>query len=447
MQRFKWVQNLQLSCPIVVVRMTVGGQIGVLNWVIQRPSDANFNDDLKEVDDARKMITTVLPKFLQSARRRFFLRKVRLLFDLRGGPAKAIYKELTGDESSDPTSEEKKRQAAFVMNFVHGVGDPSMIGDLRIIENAKRSGKSSFEAFWDCLDEVLNSSVQAAQERRHGGVVTYASELIAHKEIYKKALEKLDLKKSNHQISEDEQAPSCRWMEFQFWPANEHVLTALNYTRRFAVRNVLQKRVLRKYHAHVPHCMAQKSLAEDFGRRYLQLTLYGQVDDKAKGNIGEKGAAVSFLQRQKKTLSIETTRTPAGTSASSSSTHLSRTQGAHALGAVAMDHEVGMSKTSVTPTVMLNVELTANSEDSKYRGQVTLILKDSVYEPSEANQAALEIKKNLMEPNEKKTIFLLHTDGGGEHNVKHPSVIFALINLFLTSRDQFDKVGFHRIYY
>ena len=42
-------------------------------------------------------------------------------FDLRGGPAKAIYKELTGDESSDPTSEEKIIDKGFHRGITLGI--------------------------------------------------------------------------------------------------------------------------------------------------------------------------------------------------------------------------------------------------------------------------------------------------------------------------------------
>lgn len=46
---------------------------------------------------------------------------------------------------------------------------------------------------------------------------------------------------------------------------------------------------------------------------------------------------------------------------------------------------------------MLKVALTENHEDSKYRGEVTILLKDAVMEPSEANQALLEFKRNLLD--------------------------------------------------
>jgi hypothetical protein len=107
-----------------------------------------------------------------------------------------------------------------------------------------------------------------------------------------------------------------------------------------------------------------------------------------------------------------------------------------------MDHEVGMSKTGVVPTVILRVGLTPNPQDSLYVGDVFVTLKDKVLEPSEACRAALEMKRTLMDDEDDgKHMFILHCDGGGEHNVSHPSVIFALIILFLTNRLKFDKVG------
>ena len=53
--------------------------------------------------------------------------------------------------------------------------------------------------------------------------------------------------------------------------------------------------------------------------------------------------------------------------------------------------------------------------------------------------AALEIAKTVVR-GMSETVLYLHTDGGPEHNIKHPSVIFALINLFLTCSETLDKV-------
>jgi hypothetical protein len=47
----------------------------------------------------------------------------------------------------------------------------------------------------------------------------------------------------------------------------------------------------------------------------------------------------------------------------------------------------------VTPTVTLIIALPEKAEGSTYRGQVTIGIKSSVFEPSEANMALVELYK------------------------------------------------------
>lgn len=119
------------------------------------------------------------------------------------------------------------------------------------------------------------------------------------------------------------------------------------------------------------------------------------------------------------------------------------TGGGNALGhgtvgaGVAIDHEAG----GVIVTVSLVVELTENANDTKYKGEVFFGCKNKHVEASSADRAKLEIWRLVDSPvGDGKHVFGIHGDGGGELNVKHPSVQFALVNLFIASRGKFDKV-------
>ena len=426
--RYRWVESLALSCPVVVVKHAVSGNIGTLVFVIGRRPGVEMTDDLGEIEDAKAAILLDVPKFELRATRKLFLEKNHMLCNLSKAAASALYKELTGDETVADSLEKKKREAAFVHAFVTGVGDPDLLADLRTLENAKRLGSSSFEGFWECTHEHLGSLKQNAEERRHGGVVVYASEVISHQVLYDAVVVKFEAKKAAGLIGADELVPSLRWLEFQFWPANEHVKSALAYVGQFPLVMGIQQRVLRKYHEHVDYCMAQKSLAENWGRKFLPYVILAQVDDKANGDIGEPGTAVPILARQKR---VSGTISGKG--------NLGRASVGVALAA---DHDCGNSKTGVIPSVTLKIDLTRNENDSLYRGQVIVKCKDKLLQKSEACRAAVELKRTLMEEEDDgKTVLIKHCDGGGEHNVKHPSVIFANVCLFLSSRGKFDKVN------
>jgi len=58
----------------------------------------------------------------------------------------------------------------------------------------------------------------------------------------------------------------------------------------------------------------------------------------------------------------------------------------------ALDHDQ-QQKVSLTPSVYLNVEIPETVDDSFYRGQVTVLMKDSVFQPSSAFRHATELMK------------------------------------------------------
>lgn len=321
------------------------------------------------------------------------------------------------------TLSSKERQAfvderlALVESFSFVCGDPEIIPDMRVLLNAQKRGSTCFTEFWDCVQEELDSMTVAADERRHGGVVAFLSEVISQKKLDDSAQERLDTKKLNGIIASDVASPSLQWFRFQFWPSNEHVRTSWQYTGRFQMKLQLQVRNLRKSHAHAYYCAKQKKLAESWVHKYRDFCTAGQPDDKANGTIGEPGTATGFLTRQRKALS-----------------------GVHVSSMQAMDHDAGSSKLRLIPSVFLKQEIPDSVDGSWLRGEVYVTLKNNLFESSEANKTLAEIMECLDDCKPNKPNLWLHADGGGEHHVGHPSVIGAAISFFRHMHDRVDRL-------
>ena len=109
----------------------------------------------------------------------------------------------------------------------------------------------------------LSELTLAADERRHSGFVAYLSEILSYEKLYydvsaafRRQQESAD--GAPPKIPPTSKVPSLSWFKFQFWPANEHVRSALQYTGRFQLRMTLQTRDLRKDHAHAHYCLKQR---------------------------------------------------------------------------------------------------------------------------------------------------------------------------------------------
>jgi hypothetical protein len=254
-ERYEWLKGLNLSFPIAILRADVGGNIGTLAWALRR--DDSATDELTLLDDARQLIEPLIPQLHNRAIKGQFRNRVLGLMSMPKSVTDFIFKELTGDQSSAESMEKEERlafverQVKLAETFTLAVGETDLVLDIRAITNAARVDQTAFSAFWECTLEILNAMNTAAEERRHGGVVAFLSELISHKELFERAVARLEAKKASipPTVSLDADACSLSWFQYQFWPANEYVAAALNYTGRFPLRLHLQVRNLRKEHA------------------------------------------------------------------------------------------------------------------------------------------------------------------------------------------------------
>ena len=254
-----------------------------------------------------------------------------------------------------------------------------------------------------CFVQAIDRMVLAADERRHGGVIAYLSEVVGYAKLYRDCVAEFEKGQADGTIGILAQAPCLSWFSMQFWPANEHVRSAFQYTGRFPLKMQLQIRNLRKHHPHTYYCAKQRKNLKAWAFNFARHVLAIGGDDKATANIGEPGTAVSVLAKQRKVASA------------AFGNQLS-----------ALDHEAGHVRVKMVPTVLMKHNEPTDPECSWYSGVIKVILKNSIYEGSNAFGAMAELLVNYAAELSEKSVFLLHTDGGGEHNLPFPSVQAAI---------------------
>jgi hypothetical protein len=91
------------------------------------------------------------------------------------------------------------------------------------------------------------------------------------------------------------------------------------------------------------------------------------------------------------------------------------------------DHD--FTKCGLIPSVIMQAEIPNSIDESFYRGNVHVGLKDPIFEPSSAMRHTSELYNIIVKAN--KPYLFLYTDGGPDHQVKFVKTQIALISLFL----------------
>ena len=96
----------------------------------------------------------------------------------------------------------------------------------------------------------------------------------------------------------------------------------------------------------------------------------------------------------------------------------------------ALDHD--FMKCLITLSLTMFCHIPEDIDGSFYYGNVHVRIKDSAFEPSSASRhAAAELSKLLSEHEDKRSLVLIYTDGGGDHNLTHLPSQISLINVYL----------------
>ncbi|GES97370.1 hypothetical protein GLOIN_2v1782174 [Rhizophagus clarus] len=85
------------------------------------------------------------------------------------------------------------------------------------------------------------------------------------------------------------------------------------------------------------------------------------------------------------------------------------------------------TKCDVIPSVTIICDISCTIDESFYKGQVYVGLKDSIIQPSDPLRHIAELYKILKHQDENKPYLLLYTDGGPDHRVTYIHVQMALI--------------------
>jgi len=93
-----------------------------------------------------------------------------------------------------------------------------------------------------------------------------------------------------------------------------------------------------------------------------------------------------------------------------------------------MDHD--FTTFSIIPSVVLLCKIPAEISGLRYDGQIKVMFKEGVFEPSSPLRHSAELTNTIATQVIMKTILFIYSDGGPDHRVNYISVKVALIVLF-----------------
>ncbi|VDH89562.1 Hypothetical predicted protein [Mytilus galloprovincialis] len=384
-ERFRFFKDLQLKCPIDIIRFSPGGS-SVSTICIVKVSGQNRSEPEMLTQGAR-LLQTVRPKLKEyhtRAQRRMFRENLKNVASLLPSVANLIYQELALDASAaeHPVTQERLR-----LIFL---GQSDLIPDLRVLNPGRPN--NTFDVFFETLSKEVEK-ITIADDRRHG--TAHLSEFISLEEL---------VEKTAKCCPEGTAIPSKSLVRLQFAPRNPFAKSALNFTGKIDVQYKVQRRQLRIDHPDDHYCNAQFRYLKEMAIEMKEHCALLFCDDKAKVSVGEPGSPVSTGVRGKKSI------VPSSTTL------------------VALDHD--MTKASLTPSVILKCKIPESIDKSFVRGQVTVLVNDSVFQMSSPFRHAVSIIKALEQDGNFPCTLLKFTDGGTDQRNTLESVKCASICVF-----------------
>ena len=296
-----------------------------------------------------------------------------------------MYNQLTSDFSASRNPDIDHRMQLVVLGEL-----PELAADLRHLGTGR---PQQFEEFLSGVQDVLQSFT-AEDERRRS--TAHLAGFISQRDL--------------HQLAKDKCAsgtliPSLDWLALQFQPKTLQSHRARCYTGRLDVRYCLQARQLRSAHEDDHYCLALFRMLREMCFHYRSFSAAVCLDDKAKVPIGEPGQPMSTGVRSRQSLTFG----PAP---------------------LALDDDQA-SKGSFTPSIVLKVDLPSSAGGSTfYKGELHVLLKDSVLQVSNPFRHAIELCSILNKEGSCPPLLFSYTDGGSDHRTTFRSVQLAWILLF-----------------
>ena len=350
------------------------------------PTSINLQDSecLKKCHTAIEELKPQLPSY--HTMRRQFAKQCSNLTSITPAARRFLYSSLTGDSSAPPTSE--VRDIEYRMQMVVLGELPEVAADLRHLNDGK---PALYDIFLSIVQDMIRDYT-AEDDRRQG--TAHLSHFISVHDLHKMASDKCP---SGTAI------PSLDWLRLQFQPKSARAYAALRYTGKLDIRYALQIQQLRAAHPDDHYCAALFKMQRAMAVELRNHSNFVCLDDKAKIPIGEPNTPMSTGVR--------------GTASLMAAGSTPR----------ALDHDQA-SKGSLTPSVILQCDIPSSPDGSFYRGQLHVLVKDSVLQPPTPLRHGAELSQ-LLKTSSKPVLFPF-TDGGGDHRCTFRSVQLSWILLF-----------------
>ena len=389
--RQRWLEKLELSIPVDLYAYSQGNYLGNVNFAWRLPSNLESRSDEKLIrtlnvlrDEAQIYGTRQVTKELLEPYRRVQHVTPALLRNM----VEYIHPSMTVPHENEAQAKADEVVAKFLLE----TGDTELVMDMRA--NNGRLKDARFQPFWEEMTKYLEEQ-KAVHERRHGSI-SYFPFAISVRDL-------VVMIKSR--LPEETPIPSESTVRLQFWPSNPHFESALRYTGQFKVKRAVQPRLLRMKHKDSPHCANQFSNLKSFSIHMKDFTTFVSEDDKAIIPVGPPFVPISATQR-----------------------HHNRSLGC----GEASDHDFHV--TGLVPSVIFEIEIPDDPQDTFYKGQPHVLLKDKIFEPSSALRHSAETVKVLRGQDRLsvKPVLVQYTDGGPDHRTTYQSVQMAQVATFVT---------------
>ncbi|GAQ92919.1 hypothetical protein KFL_012020010, partial [Klebsormidium nitens] len=414
--RYQFLKRLVLPFPVSLLRFDPGGGAGALAFVWRLPARTSERCSSENCTKQARVVSQLdkqMPEFHTRAMRREFKELMSGVSGVNDQVARFVYRLLSGDQSAAHDGAEGVVDGRTQQ--ILQMGDENLVMDLREI-NLGREG--IFDLFWEVLGQVLEQGrEQAVDDRRHGSVMflgSWMSPRDLHETVQRLVKEKDPQapipSSAGWSSSSGPKTPTAKlplptrgasWLQLLI----QLVLLQLKYA--------VKSRILSKEHidGHYGGCM------RDYWKHVAVLlpehTVVVHLDDKHAVKVGEPGAPVVALDRGGRVL-----------------------QDVAAGPQVALDHDFTRAK--IVPSVTLVQHgplIPTTADDSFYRGQVFVTLKDAVFQPSSPLRHSAElvsiirwaIRHRMLPP----SILLGYTDGGPDHRTTYASVQIAWVAVWL----------------
>ncbi|MES9904556.1 MAG: hypothetical protein ABW168_18000, partial [Sedimenticola sp.] len=376
MQRLRFLQGLQLSVTVDIIKYCPGGGITTTCCLFKVPDSRSDSEKQTSAVSNMLKVQSQFPEYHTRFMKRQFKQRLENVASIQPALLDMIYKDLTLDATtvSHPDTQQRLR-----MIFMGEVG---LLADLRKLNPGRPSG--TFDLFFAKLGELVEEFT-AADDRRHNEA--HMSQILSLKDLIQQAKDR---------CPENTDIPSSSLVRLQFTPRNPYANTAMRFTSKLPVQYKIQRRQLRVSHPDEHFTNAQFKYLRSLAVRMGKTCSLFCCDDKAKVPIGEPDVALSTGVRGKMTITPSTSTL------------------------VAADHDMH-HKGCLTPSVYFRCTVPESVDKSFYKGHVTTIINDSVLQSSNPMRHAASVIKLVKGIEDKPTVILKFTDGGTDHrnNLEH----------------------------